>query len=210
MKRYEINYIYRIIVKFNRGDKMTVFPIILNIEKKNIIIIGGGKVATEKVKRLLNFTKNITILSPDLTPELREIILKENLVYIPKKYSPEFILNFEIIVVAVNDLKLQEEIYKEAKKNNKLCNVVDVPEYSDFLFPSIVKKGDLIVAFSTSGDSPAFSKYLRQFFERVIPDEVVNFLDEMKKLRKKIPKGKKRQEILDKKAKDFFDKHFKL
>lgn len=96
------------------------------------------------------------------------------------------------------------------KKNNKLCNTVDVVEYSDFIFPSIVKKGDLIVSFSTSGSSPAIAKYLRQIFEKIIPDEIENFLKEMKELREKIPKGKERQEILDKKAREFIEKHFNL
>lgn len=189
---------------------MNPFPIILNIRDKKFLVIGGGKVATEKIKRLLIFTKNITILSPDLTSELKEIVDKEHLTYISQKYAPELISDYDIIIVAVNDIKLQKEIYQYAKKNNKLCNTVDVVEYSDFIFPSIVKKGDLIVSFSTSGSSPAIAKYLRQVFEKIIPDEMENFLKEMKEIREKIPKGKERQEILDKKAREFIEKYFNL
>ena len=189
---------------------MNPFPIILNIRDKKFLVIGGGKVATEKIKRLLSFTKNITILSPDLTSELNEIVDKEHLTYISQKYTPELISDYDIIIIAVNDIELQKEIYKDAKKSKKLCNTVDVVEYSDFIFPSIVKKGDLIVSFSTSGSSPAIAKYLRQIFERIIPDEIEDFLKEMKELREKIPKGKERQEVLDKKAREFIEKYFNL
>ncbi|MFN4307591.1 bifunctional precorrin-2 dehydrogenase/sirohydrochlorin ferrochelatase [Sulfurihydrogenibium azorense] len=95
---------------------MNPFPIILNIRDKKFLVIGGGKVATEKIKRLLIFTKNITILSPDLTSELKEIVDKEHLTYISQKYAPELISDYDIIIVAVNDIKLQKEIYQYAKK----------------------------------------------------------------------------------------------
>lgn len=188
---------------------MSYMPIFLNMEDREVLVIGGGNIAAEKIKRILRFTDKITVLSPKLTQELDTIIKENSIRYIKGKYKPEIIKDYDIIIVAINDIGLQKEIYRQAKKENKLCNTVDIPNESDFIFPSVVKKGELIVAFSTSGYSPALAKYLRIFFENSIPDEVEEFLREMKLLRQTIPKGKTRQELFDKKAKDFFEKIFK-
>lgn len=188
---------------------MNYMPIFLNMEDREVLVIGGGNIATEKVKRILRFTDKITVLSPKLTKELDTIIKENSIRYVKGKYKPEIIKDYDIIIVAINDIEIQKEIYRQAKRENKLCNTVDTPNESDFIFPSVVKKGELIVAFSTSGYSPALAKYLRIFFENSIPDEVEEFLREMKLLRQTLPKGKARQELFDKKAKDFFEKIFK-
>ncbi len=189
---------------------MTFFPIILNIEDKHVLVIGGGNIAYEKVKRLISFTRNITILSPEIIPQLLDLVYDYNLHYIYQKYEEGCIDNYDIIIAAVNDTELQKEIYLEAKSKNKLCNSVDMIDFSDFIFPSIVKKGDFILSFSTSGSSPALAKYLRQIFEKLIPEEIEKFLKDMKQLRENLPKGKERQELLDRLAKEFIEKHFKL
>lgn len=187
---------------------MIFFPILLNIEDKQILVVGGGNIALEKVKRLINFTKNITILSPEIKPELLNLVYGYNLNYICQKYEKGCIDNYDIVIVAVNDLNLQKEIYLESKSKSKLCNSVDMVKFSDFIFPSVVKKGDFILSFSTSGTSPALAKYLRQVFEKLIPEDIEKFLEDMRHLRESLPKGKERQELLDKLAKEFIEKHF--
>lgn len=188
---------------------MNYMPIFLNIEDKEFLVIGGGNVATEKIKRILRFTDKITVISPKITQELNDLIKERSIRYIQEEYKPEIIKDYDIVIVAISDVELQKEIYRQAKRENKLCNTVDVADESDFIFPSVVKKGDLIVAFSTSGYSPALAKYLRIYFEDIIPDEVEGFLREMRVLRQSLPKGKDRQELLDRKAKEFFEKNLK-
>lgn len=183
-------------------------PIFLCIENKKFLIIGGGNVALQKTKGILRFSKNITILSPTLIDELKKLIEEESLNYIADIYKPEYIKDYDIIIVSINDTELQKEIYFTAKKENKLCNTVDVIEVSDFIFPSVVNKGDLYIAFSTSGISPSLARYLRILFEKIIPEEVEIFLVEMEQLRKTMPKGKDRQEFFEKKTKEFFEKYF--
>lgn len=189
---------------------MSYMPVFLEVKDKKFLIVGGGKVATEKIKRVLKFSYNITVVSPEITQELESIIKENSLNYINSPYTSDIIKDYDIIIVAVSDTNLQKVIYNDAKRENKLCNTVDVIGESDFIFPSVVKKGNLIVAFSTSGSSPALAKYLRVYFEQIIPGEVEQFLNEMEDLRNSLPKGKERQDLFDKKAKEFFEKFFKL
>jgi precorrin-2 dehydrogenase/sirohydrochlorin ferrochelatase len=188
---------------------MEYLPIILNIKDKKFLVVGGGNIAFEKINRLTKFTHNITIVSPNIKNELYDLIQKYNLEYIKSEYVYGMLDNFDIVIVAADNLKLQKSIYHEAKSKGKLCNSVDMAEYSDFIFPSIVKKGNFLLSFSTSGTSPALAKYLRKFFEEIIPDEIEKFLEEMETLRNQLPKGKERQELMDKLAKEFVEKYFK-
>ncbi len=84
---------------------------------------------------------------------------------------------------------------------------MDSVDYCDFIFPSYIKKDDLTIAISTSGASPALAKHLRIYLSKLIPSSISAFLNEMKKLRKTLPKGKERMKMLDKKAKRYFEEN---
>jgi precorrin-2 dehydrogenase/sirohydrochlorin ferrochelatase len=183
---------------------------LIKVEDKEILVVGGGKIASDKVEKLLNFTDKITILSKEFSPTLLSFAERYNLKLLSKSYQSGDIEGFNIVVVAVDEIKLQEEIYLESRKKGILINSVDGTEYCDFIFPSFVKKGDLVVSFSTSGTSPAFSKHLRAYFQRVIPDSVSRFLQNMRELRETLPKGKSRMEMFNKYAEEFISKEFKL
>ena len=185
---------------------MSYFPAFIKFDNINLLIIGGGNIASEKVGHLLDFTSNITVLSPKLSKEMENYIKNNNIKYIEKYYHENDIDGFDIVIIAVDDIKLQAKIYKEAKRKHILCNAVDSVDYCDFIFPSYIKKGDLTIAISTSGASPAVAKHLRIFLEKLIPNSIVDFLKEMKLLRKTMPKGKERMEFLDKKAREYFEK----
>ena len=120
------------------------------------------------------------------------------------KYEDFDIDNFNIIIVAVDDISLQKKIFNQAKfLPNCLVNSVDSVDYCDFIFPSYIKKDNLTVAISTGGSSPAVAKYLRKYLEKMIPDSIGDFLREMKEYRKKIAKSKERMNFLDKKAQQY-------
>ncbi len=184
---------------------MAYFPAFLNIDDKKIIIIGGGYIACEKLMHLLDFTTNIALIAEDFSEEIKSLIDTNNLHFIQKEYEVGDIAEFDIIIVAIDNINLQKEIYAESKSQNCLCNCVDVPECCDFIFPAYVKKDNLIIAVSTSGTSPAMAKYIKQFLNHLIPDSVVDFLNEMKTLRTTMPKGKNRMMFLDKKAKNYIN-----
>ncbi len=182
---------------------MSYFPAFIKLNNKKILIVGGGYIAYEKLDHLLDFTNDIEIIALDLSTQMQKRISEENLKYKKRAYKEGDISEFSVVIVAVDNISLQAKIFEESKKYNCLCNSVDSVDYCDFIFPSYVKKDDLTIAISTSGASPAIAKHLRRYLQKMIPDDISNFLKEMKNLRKTLPKGKERMKMLDKKAEDY-------
>ena len=182
---------------------MSYFPAFLKLDNKKILIVGGGYIAYEKLEHLLDFTSDISIISLDLSNDMSKMIKDKNLHFEKRGYKTGDIKDFAVVIVAVDDIPLQAEIFAESKQYNCLCNSVDSVDYCDFIFPSYVKKDDLTVAISTSGASPAMAKHLRIYLQNLIPSGISEFLVEMKNLRKTLPKGKERMKMLDKKAEDY-------
>lgn len=182
---------------------MAYFPAFLKFDDKKILIIGGGNVALEKLEHLLDFTKNITLISKQFNESIESLIDLHVLKAFNKSYEKEDLNGYDIIIAAIDDLPLQEQIYFDTRPLNVLCNCVDYPKYCDFIFPSYVKKGDLTVAISTGGSSPAMAKQMRIFLSKVIPDSIGSFLKQMREYRTTMPKGKERMEFLDKKAQEY-------
>ncbi len=183
---------------------MAYFPAFIKLDNIDILIVGGGYIAGEKLEHLLDFTKRIKVIAPRLDDDMKKMIDDNNLVYENRTYNKGDIKDFGVVIVAVDDIPLQEEIFNEAKTYpNCLCNSVDSVNYCDFIFPSYIKKDDLTIAVSTSGSSPAMAKHLRMYLQNLIPDSIGNFLKEMKEYRKTMPKGKERMEFLDNKAKQY-------
>lgn len=180
--------------------KMSYFPAFLKLDNKKILIVGGGYIAYEKLEHLLDFTSDISIISMELSESMAKTINKKNLCFEKRAYKIGDIKDFAIVIVAVDDIGLQAEIFAESKLYNCLCNSVDSVEYCDFIFPSYIKKDDLTIAVSTSGASPAMAKQLRKYIEDLIPPTIGEFLKEMRELRKTLPKGKERMKMLEEKA----------
>ena len=184
---------------------MAYFPAFLKLDTYKILIIGGGNIAYEKLDHLLDFTKDIALIAAEFSPEMMQLIEKNALFYERRRYEVGDIKEYSMIIVAIDDIPLQKSIYEESKEYKCLCNAVDLPQYCDFIFPSYIKKGDLTVAVSTSGTSPAMAKHLRIYLQKMVPDSIVEFLQEMKNLRKTLPKGKERMQMLDAKAKKYIE-----
>jgi len=174
------------------------------MDKIKVLIVGGGKIATEKLEKIVDFTTDITIIAPFICDEAKEYTEKNNLTFILRKYELNDIKEFDIIVVAVDDLGLQKEIFEECKLYNKLCNSVDSVDYCNFIFPAYIKKGGLTVSISTSGKSPAVAKHIKKYLANKIPDEIGDFLEYMDGLRNSMPKGKERMEYLSNLASEYF------
>ncbi len=179
------------------------------MEDKAVLVVGGGKIAGDKIEKLLDFTKKITVIAPKVDERVANFIASHNLTYHERSYQKGDIEGFFLVIVAVDDLDLQRSIFEEAQDKKILVNAVDSVEYCEFIFPSYIKEGDLIIAFSTSGASPSLAKYLRRAIQRLLPPDIGQFVAKLKELRQTLPKGKERMELLDQKAKEYIDKHFR-
>jgi len=188
---------------------MAYFPMFMDMNELKVLVVGGGAIATEKLEKLVDFTKEITVLALRVDDDAKSIIDKYGLVLYQRAYEKGDITGFDIVIVATDTVILHKEIYEESRGSRILVNSVDNTEYCDFIFPSYVKKDELTIAFSTGGASPAFAKQIRQHFEKIIPDSVGEFLQKMKALRGTMPKGKERMKYFDSLVKEYFEKNFR-
>lgn len=184
---------------------MSYFPAFLKFDNKKILIVGGGNIAYEKLDHLLDFTNNITLISLDFNENIKTLIVENSLEFFQKPYNKGDLKGFDIVIAAINDFDLQEQIYFETREFNCLCNCVDLKQYCDFIFPAYIKKGDLTIAVSTSGSSPAFARQLRIYLDKLIPNNINEFLSKMKDYRRTMPKGIERMKFLEKKAKEYIN-----
>ncbi|MEN9447469.1 MAG: hypothetical protein RJA25_759 [Bacteroidota bacterium] len=164
----------------------TLYPIFLKTENFNILIIGGGKVALEKITFLLKSSPNasVTIVANEFSEEIKTFVSKYiSINILEKKFEEVDVENKQLVIAATNDKELNEQIYQVAKQKNILINVADTPELCDFYMGSIVTKGDLKIAISTNGKSPTLSKRLREFFETILPDDLQELIDNLHQYR---------------------------
>jgi len=185
---------------------MSYFPAFLKLDDKKILIVGGGNIAYEKLVHLLDFTQDIDLIALEFSDEMLQKMQERDLSFEQRGYKQGDIAKYAIVIIAVDDIPLQAQIYKESQEYKCLCNAVDSVEYCDFIFPSYIKKDDLTIAVSTSGASPAMAKHLRRYLEDLIPQSIGEFLKEMRQLRESLPKGKERMKMLDEKAKKYIEK----
>ena len=171
---------------------MTLFPFFEDIDGKRFVVIGGGKVAKGKVSRLLPFTDNITVISENTDIDFVPVIRR--------KFTQSDILSGDYIIAATDSEETNREIFALCQKHRKPVNTVDDPEKCTFIFPSLIKRGELVIGISTTGKSPALSKHLRQQMEAELDGDIEKVLDKMGLLRVRlkalIHEQRKRSEIL--------------
>jgi len=188
---------------------MAYFPMYMDMQNLKVLVVGGGYIATEKLEKLVDFTKEITVIALKLEEDARRLIDENALTLYQRAYKAGDIEGFDIVIVATDTVELHKAVYEESRGSRILVNSVDNTDYCDFIFPSYVQKGDLTIAFSTGGASPAFAKQIRRHFEKIIPDSAGEFLQKMKSLRSTMPKGKERMKYFDGLVEEYFKKNLK-
>lgn len=156
---------------------MKYFPIFIDLEKFSTLVIGGGEVATRKVENLINFNARPKVIAPEITEELRGIINLYNLDFEKRKYKQGDLQGFKLVFVATDDPTLDLLIKEEAEKTGAIVNFADKPEICNFIVPSYLKRGDLVIAISTQGKAPFLSRWLRETMEKKFPRKYKEFVD---------------------------------
>jgi siroheme synthase-like protein len=177
------------------STETTYFPLFLDISKKRVLVVGGGRVAERKVRTLLKFKAKIKVISPEVTKGLERIKDKDLIELERKNYEENDLLGVDLVISATNNRMLNKKVSSDAKKMGIYANIVDDPELCDFIMPSIVKRGPLILAISTSGKAPLFSKKLRKDLEKMISKEYIKYLSKILRLRREIQKKVKEKKL---------------
>lgn len=185
------------------GHKFPHYPIFLDIYGKKCVVIGGGKVAFRKVKLLLEHGGNVAVVSPTLCPELSQLAKNGSINVLNKNYEPGALAGAFVAIAATTEADTNEKVAEEARRRGILVNVVDNPERSDFIVPSYLRRGDVTIAISTMGKSPALARKIRTRLEQNFGDEytfLVMLISEVRtelKQRGIIVSGNAWQEALD-------------
>lgn len=165
---------------------MRYYPVHLDIKNRNCLVVGGGAVGTRKVNTLLACGARVTVVSPDPAQQLKEMAAEGSITLKERAYRTVDLKDMFLVIGATDDEKLNRQISEEAEQIGILCNIADRPEACNFILPSVVQRGDLVITISTSGQSPALAKRLRRKLEAQFGEEYADFLLLMGVIRKKL------------------------
>jgi len=165
---------------------MTYYPVMVDLTNKEVLVVGGGSVAGRKVKTLLEYGAIVNVVSRELSPDLKTYVDSDKVRYLGEEFSMVFLKDMFLVIAATDDEGLNHRISQVAEEKGMLINAVDQPADCNFILPSIIKKGDLIVAVSTSGKSPALAKKIREQLTDHFGDEYDLFLRIMGKIRNEV------------------------
>ncbi|WP_303864409.1 bifunctional precorrin-2 dehydrogenase/sirohydrochlorin ferrochelatase [Alkalibaculum bacchi] len=182
-------------MKFLGSDENLYYPVMIKMRDKDVVVFGGGKIAYRKAVSLLECEAKVTVISLDFTYEFNELLHQfSNLTLIKDSYKKEYLKGNYLAVGATNVKDINISISEDAKELKILCNIVDSGEASDYIVPSVVRRGDLILSISTSGKSPSLSKKIKNSLEEEYPKEFEEYVNLLGKIREMVIKNVKDQE----------------
>lgn len=141
---------------------MRYYPIYIDLQTQRCLVVGGGEVAERKVETLLRAQGTVTVISPALTPRLQSWAEEKRMTALVRPYRDGDLHGFSLVFAATDDEELQRRLAADAREAGIFINVVDRPALCSFIVPALVTQGDLTVAVSTGGASPALAKKIRQ------------------------------------------------
>jgi precorrin-2 dehydrogenase / sirohydrochlorin ferrochelatase len=162
------------------------YPLFLDITDRRCVVIGGGDVAERKVARLLDFGARVALVGKTLTPGLETMKKAGRINHIAADYDKSFIDDAFLVIGATDRDDINAKISRDAQDKGILVNIVDDPDKCDFVLPSLFRQGDLLIAVSTGGKSPALAKKLREEMEQLFGTEYRTLLEVMGQLREKL------------------------
>jgi precorrin-2 dehydrogenase/sirohydrochlorin ferrochelatase len=163
-----------------------LFPMFLKLSCRPCLVVGAGTVAETKIASLLEADGKILVVAPEATAQIRAWAQSKAIEWHQRLFQPEDLQGMFLVIAATSSTDLHERIYALASQRGVLCNIVDVPSLCDFYYPSVVQRGALQIAISTSGQSPALAQRLRKELEDQFGPEYEAWLDHLGDLRDKL------------------------
>ncbi len=150
------------------------FPMFVDLTQKTIVVIGGGTIATRRVRTLISFTDNLTVIAPEISSALKKYETEGRIHYVNRGYLSEDITGADIVLAATNDTVLNHRIVEECRalevQGNKkiLVNIADDKKKCDFYFPSVIDADGIIIGINSSGRSPTKVKEMRKNLKKIL------------------------------------------
>jgi siroheme synthase-like protein len=179
---------------------VSLLPVFLRLEGRKCLVVGAGTVALAKIESLREAGAAITVVAPQANDQVRGLAHAGALAWHERAFRPADLDGVFLVIAATNASDANRTVYEEARRRNVICNAVDDPPNCDFYFGSVVKRGDLQVAISTAGESPALAQRLRREIDAQLPRDLGPWLENLGALRNEIraamPAGDNRNLLL--------------
>jgi siroheme synthase-like protein len=178
----------------------SLFPLFLKLEGKKCLVVGAGLIGLEKVESLLRCGASIHVVAPGAIPRVQQLHAQGKIAWLPRRFEPEDAEGCDLIIAATSDREVNRTVFEEASRRSILCNTADDPPLCDFFFASVVQRGELQIAISTAGQSPALAQRLRREIDTQLPADLGPWLAELGQLRREVlqamPAGAERKALL--------------
>jgi precorrin-2 dehydrogenase/sirohydrochlorin ferrochelatase len=165
---------------------MSYYPVLIQLDGKKVLVVGGGTVAQRKIETLLEYGAVVQVISQELTPRLRKFSDEGKIGFLGQEFNEDCLEEAFLVIAATDDPRLNHQVSEKAREKGLLVNAVDQPSDCNFILPSVLRRGDLLIAVSTSGKSPALAKKVREALEERFGNEYGSFLVLMGRLREEI------------------------
>src|SRR6266568_4932254 len=149
-----------------KDNVANLFPLFLKLDGRKCVVVGGGKIAESKLDLLLASGANVRVVAPEATERIRELDHAGRLHWDPFRFAAKDLDDALLTIAATGNTAVNELVFRAATDRGVLCNAVDDPERCDFYYPAVVHRGDLQIAISTSGKSPALAQRIRVELEQ--------------------------------------------
>jgi precorrin-2 dehydrogenase/sirohydrochlorin ferrochelatase len=163
-----------------------MFPIFLKLDGRRCLVVGAGKVAEGKIRGLIEARASIEVVAPEAVWQLKKWAWEGVIGWKARVFQPSDLDQVSLVIAATSVPEVNREVFKQARLRNVLCNAVDDPENCDFYYPAVVNRGDLQIAISTGGRSPALAQRLRQELEEQFGAEYESWVAELGKAREEL------------------------
>jgi uroporphyrin-III C-methyltransferase len=179
---------------------MNLLPIFLKLDARNCLLVGAGNVALDKIGSLLSTGLHLRVIAPGARPEVRQLALEGKLEWIERPFDPADLDGNFLVIAATDAAAVNAAVYKGCVERNIPCNSVDDIPNCDFFFGSVVSRGNLQIAISTSGESPAVAQRLRREIDAQLPQDLGAWLENLGQIRREVleihPRGEARKLLL--------------
>jgi len=165
---------------------MSLFPIFMKLTGRRAVVVGAGNIAASKIVSLREAEAIVTVIAPEGLPQIEELAAAGEIEWLRRPYVAGDLDGAFIAVAGTATPEVNRAVYAEARAKDILCNAVDDPPFCDFYFPSVVKRGDLQIAISTAGESPALAMRLRKEINAALPADGGEWLMELGRLRREV------------------------